>query len=352
MNVKISKTFYSLFLFTAMAIVALRSEVVMESVKNSLIICFSSVIPALFPFMVLSSMFVSYSSDSSFGYVGKLLSRLFGISPCAVSALICGILCGYPIGAKCTAQLLESKKITVSEAESLIAYSNNSGPLFVIGAVGIGILHSAKAGVILYIIQLISALIAGILLRGTNYTSALRTPSHASQTKTLTSAICDSVFSILKVCGFVVFFGVINSLIIPLTNILPDILSCAVASFTEVTCGINYISSSLPTLSHKIIASSFALGWSGLSVHMQVKSIVSPLGLSMKKYYITRILMGTISAISAYTAIFQKDALILILIENKWLMLCLLGVLIFLIPHSKKERKPPYRKSPLFKKTI
>ena len=67
MNVKISKTFYSLFLFTAMAIVALRSEVVMESVKNSLIICFLSVIPALFPFMVLSSMFVSYSSDSSFG---------------------------------------------------------------------------------------------------------------------------------------------------------------------------------------------------------------------------------------------------------------------------------------------
>ncbi len=350
MNVKISKTFYSLLLFTAMAFVILRSRVVMESVTNSLVICFSSVIPALFPFMVLSSMFVSYSTDSSFGYIGKLLSRLFGISPCAVSALICGILCGYPIGAKCTAQLLESKKITVSEAESLIAYSNNSGPLFVIGAVGIGILHSAKAGVILYVIQLTSALVAGILLRGTNYTSAIKAQYCPSQSKALTTAICDSVFSILKVCGFVVFFGVINTLLEPLTNILPHVLSCAVASFTEVTSGINYISSSLPTLSHKIIASSFALGWSGLSVHMQVKSIVAPFGLSMKKYYITRILMGTLSALSAYTAIFHKDALSLVLIKNKWLLLCLFAVFVF--PYTKKERKPPYRKSPLFKKTI
>lgn len=352
MNVKISKTFYGVLLFIAMAFIALRSQVVMTSVKKSLELCFSSVIPALFPFMVLSSMFVSYTSDSSFGHIGKLLSRLFGISPCAVSALICGILCGYPIGAKCTAQLFESKKITASEAESLIAYSNNSGPLFVIGAVGIGILHSVKAGIILYVVQLISSFFAGIVLRKSTYISALGAHIYPTQRKTLITAVCDSVFSILKVCGFVVFFGVINALAEPLVNILPPVFSCMAASFTEVTCGINFISLKLPSITHKIIASSFALGWSGLSVHMQVKSIVSPLGISMKKYYITRILMGTISSASLYTIIFHRDALALILMENKWLLLCLFTALSFIIALNKKERKPPYRKSPLFKKTI
>lgn len=352
MKIKITKSFYIVLLFAVMVFVAIRSDAVMDSVKDSLIICFSAIIPALFPFMVLSSMFVSLSSDSSFGYIGKLFSRLFGISPCAVSALICGILCGYPIGAKCTAQLMDTKKITKSEAESLIAYSNNSGPLFVIGSVGIGILHSVKAGVFLYIIQLTASLVAGILLKGTNCISAKSLPTNSKQRITLTTAICDSVFSVLKVCGFVVFFGVINSLLKPVINFFPSALSCVISSLTEVTCGINYISQNIPNISSKIPFVAFALGWSGLSVHMQVKSIVSAFGINMKKYYITRFLMGTLSALSVYTVIFHKDTLAVVLIDNKWLIMCLIIIATLIIPHTKKERKPPYRKSPLLRKTI
>jgi len=165
LNFKFKNSFVIYTILLAMSLMIFKSSEVLTSVRKSLIICFSSVIPSLFPFMVLSSAFVGNVSASSFKFVRKISRRLFGISAFATAAFICGMICGYPIGAKCTRELYDQKKITASEAESLIAYSNNSGPLFVIGAIGIGMFNSVKGGILLYIIQLISALTAAMLLK-------------------------------------------------------------------------------------------------------------------------------------------------------------------------------------------
>jgi uncharacterized membrane protein YdjX (TVP38/TMEM64 family) len=98
-----------------------------------------------------------------------------------------------------------------------------------------------------------------------------------------------------------VIFAVINGLISPITDIIPSkYLKCVISAFLELTNGVDIIQNNISSNYIKLILISGALGWSGLSVHMQVKSIVSRLNLSLKKYYITRALCSLISMIISY----------------------------------------------------
>lgn len=287
-----------------MFLVVAYSKQVMVGATLGLRLCVSSIIPALFPFMVLSSAFVGNMNENSLRLINFPLKKIFGISNYGVGAFICGIICGYPIGAKCTAELYRDKKISASEAESLIAYSNNCGPIYIIGAVGIGMLGSAKYGVLLYVLHILSASLTGIILKPFTYIKHADIHTEI-KSRCFTQCICDSVLGVLNVCGFVVFFSVINALAEPLLMYLPAWLRCISFSFLEITNGIDSICSDILHLSDKLILIAASMGWSGLSVHMQVKNILKDLDLSMKKYYLARIFNFAVSLI-ATSIIFEK----------------------------------------------
>ena len=52
-------------------------------------------------------------------------------------AFIMGIISGYPVGAKIVTEFRKNGDCSRAEAERLLAFTNNSGPLFIIGSVGI-----------------------------------------------------------------------------------------------------------------------------------------------------------------------------------------------------------------------
>jgi len=330
----------------AMLILICKSSQVMEAVSASLKLCFSTVIPSLFPFMVLSSAFVGNFSGDSFGIIGSFTGHMLGISGCAAPVFICSLVCGYPIGAKCTLELYKAKKISASEAESLIAYLNNAGPLFVIGAVGIGMFGSLKAGIILYAVQTISALSAGMLLKRNTERKIIPSISQKKYSKDFTTCVCESVVNILNVCGFIVFFAVINALVMPVLARAPSVVRCLVASFLEITNGMSCIKSDFTAISQRLIIASAALGWSGLSVHMQVKSILQDTNLSMKKYYATRIYMCIFSAILTYILVSFSDDMFLALCGNEvYLFIALTAIfMLFAIGINKKEKPAANRK--------
>ncbi len=339
---KIKKSFFTYLVLALMVLIAVRSEHILSCVKESMLLCFSTVIPSLFPFMVLSSLFVSYADGSSFRLIGILTKSLFGISPVANTAFICGMLCGYPVGAKCTLELYKAKKISASEAESLLAYSNNSGPLFVIGAVGVGLFGSLKIGIVLYVIEFISALTAAFVLkRYTSYTVS-KGLSRSNCRIGLTESICTGVTNVMSVCGFIIFFAVINTLIEPLISFLPDYISCILSAIVEVTNAIFKIQGS--GLKNALTLTAFALGWSGFSVHMQVKSLVGDSGLSMKKYYITRLFIGFFSALITYLITSHFDFMSLFVLRQKFSVVCIIFVICIFagfLMQKKREKTLP-----------
>ena len=70
-----------------------------------------------------------------------------------------------PVGAKIVANLKSQEVLSLEEAERLITFTNNSGPLFIIGTVGVSLLGDKQLGYILLVSHIISCLIVGIIFR-------------------------------------------------------------------------------------------------------------------------------------------------------------------------------------------
>lgn len=264
----------------------------LEAAKNAVDLCLNTVIPSLFPFFVCSGLL------SALGFaalcsrmLSPLMRPLFNLPGSGALTFALGILSGYPIGAATAAEHYLSGQCTKTEAERMLAFCNNSGPLFVIGVVGSGYLKNPALGSILYVSHIISAMLVGIVFRFYKASAPIRPAlpptAHANKKTALFSLggiIDSSVFSILKVCGFVIFFAVLAATL-PGNPIL--------YSFIEITGGIRALSQCDGTYLYPLI--SFFIAFSGLSVMCQVWAITDPHGLSLTPYVFGKLLQGIFS---------------------------------------------------------
>jgi hypothetical protein len=127
-----------------------------------------------------------------------------------------------------TRRLYEEKMIEADQAERLVSFTNNSSPLFIIGAVGVGMLSSPLFGYILALSHYLSNLLLGLLWRfRASSDTALKSPegiwkrawnslkSYPSPGpgKMLGDAIKNSLNNILAIAGFVSFFSLLTRML-------------------------------------------------------------------------------------------------------------------------------------------
>ncbi len=253
--------------------------------------------------------------------IGKFLTPLmrpiFNVPGVGAFALAMGITSGYPVGAKVASDLYKDKLCTKEEAERLISFTNSSGPLFIIGAIGIGMFDDKKVGLLLLLTHFIASLSVGIIFRfykkasTSNIISQVSIKSNNIRLSNLgeymSNAINKSISTLLLIGGYIVLFAVIN-----------EILSCTIFKyidnslilgilngFLEITSGIKKLSI-IENIDYTILFPiiSFILGFGGFSVHMQVSSILADTKLSMKPYLIGKLLQGIFA--SFYTYIIMK----------------------------------------------
>lgn len=287
------KRFIPYISFIFIVLMCVFSDRCITFAKQAVDMCLYVLLPSLFPFFVFSKIFIltggGYKTGRFFSYVTK---HLFKMSSICASSFFLGILCGYPVGAKSSIDLYKNRLITKEEAQNLIGFCNNSGPLFLIGAVGIGMFSSKNIGIMLYITHILSAIIVGIVLRGNIKKSMVKEQKRQDeiQENIFVKSVEESVITILNVFGYVILFAVIISFI---NNIF-------LSGFFEMTTAIFKISKSNLTINQKFILSAFFASWGGLSVHMQTLSIISKTDLSFKKYLFAKLLHSIIAFILAY----------------------------------------------------
>lgn len=324
--INLKKYFFTIIFFLFMITLLIFSNNNLIAAQNGLALWAKNVLPTLFPFFVATELLC----QTNFTYIlGKLLNKLikpiFNLPGESVIAIILGIISGYPIGAKVVCNLKNQKIITKIEAERLIAFTNNSGPLFILGTVGITLFHNKHLGIILLISHIFSSLTVGYLFRfwkrnkldvnfrEIHFNSKLSPIKISEIGEILGNAIKKSISSILSVGGFIVLFSVIlsileNSGILDIINmflyqfgISKEISSAIFTGIIEVTNGVNLSSSiytSLPTLS--ILLTSFLLGFGGISVLLQVYSIISKENISVKPYLLGKLLQGFLSILFTF----------------------------------------------------
>ncbi len=283
----------------AVGLILFPSEIA-DASRSALTLCFTVVIPALFPFFVLSTLTI----ESGIGYkinsfLAPILRRFFHIGERGASALLLGMLGGYPIGANCIKTMYHANTCSKKESEHLLGFCNNSGPSFILGAVGVGVFGNIKIGLLLLLIHILSALTVGFFF--SFFAPPQTTSSKALQTNLpFSSALCNSIKaglqSSLNVCAFVLFFAVLLE-ILHLLSILPyhGVFGVLCSGAIELTSGLAKLQNSVSELQSAFILSAFLLGFGGFSVHAQTLSILSDTDLSPKKYFLGKVLHALVS---------------------------------------------------------
>lgn len=298
----------------------------LSSAKNGIYLWYNSVLPSLLPFFIATELIAYTNLIPILGkFLNHIMRPIFNVPGEGAFALILGVISGYPVGAKMVANLKEAGICSNVEAERLIAFTNNSGPLFIIGTVGIGIFLDSKIGFLLLFTHILSALTVGFLFRFWKRNSELNkknavfkiqqnSVSFCNLGEVLYKSIFNSIVSVVMIGGFVVLFSVIinmlfqSKILYVISFLLEPIFSVfgmssvtligLITGFIEVTNGLFYIAEiNSISIYLKTYITAFLLGFGGFSVLLQVLSITSKAQISIKPYFIGKLLQGIISII-------------------------------------------------------
>ena len=282
---------WALILVSVMVLLLWRSAVAAEAVRRGLTLCARSVIPALFPYFVVSGLFISLGFADEVGRrLEPLTRRLFGVGGAGASAFFLGLLGGYPVGGRTVGQLYRAGRLSKDEAERLLAFCNNAGPSFILGVVGVGCFGSLRTGVYLYLVHAFSAVLVGILFRKKAPVSGQKVRYSAAfePIAAFVRAVGEAAEGMVRLCGFVVFFLVILALITDLTGLNHPVL----LGLAELTTGVT----ALEGRPGDLVWAAALLGWGGLSVHGQTAAVLSDTDLGLGRYFLGKILQAILSA--------------------------------------------------------
>ena len=270
---------------------------VRAAAAEALSLCARSVIPALFPFLVVSSLLLSLGLGELLSpMLAGLMEPLFRVDGVGSSALLLGLVGGYPIGAKTAADLYRGGRLSRPEAERLLAFCNNSNPVFLISVLGVGVFGSVRAGVWLWLIHLLSALLTGLLFRNHGGPARRQAGGTAafqavSLSAAFVAAVRESLSGMLSVCAFVTFFYVLARPLASLGGWLGPVL-----------VGLTELFSLTPLLRPDrfgfILASAMA-GWGGLSVLYQTAAVLEGSGLRLQSCAAGKAVQGLLAGLLA-----------------------------------------------------
>lgn len=314
-------------------------EQVFDASVRGLNIWWKIVFPALLPFFIMSELLIGFGVVKFIGVLFEPIMRpLFNVPGAGSFAWVMGMASGYPSGAKITTRLREEKHLTQIEAERLVSFTNNASPLFILGALSVGIFNDAKLGVLLATCHYGGNALVGLCMRFHGRTkdkhrklkqrekvSLSRAFREMHQTrmkdtrpvgKILGDAVVNSIQTLIMVGGFIILFSVLSRLlymtgitssisiffqVVLQTLSLPAELSIPLISgLFEITLGSQLVADiGNISILHVAIIVSFILGFNGFSVQAQVSSIIAKTDIRFTPYFISRLLHGTIASILA-----------------------------------------------------
>lgn len=315
---------------------------VLDASVRGLKIWWEIVFPANLPFVICADILMGLGVVRFLGvFLEPLMRPLFKVPGTGGFVLAMGFASGYPVGAILATQLNKNNLCSKVEAERLVAFTATADPIFICGAVAVGMLHSPELGPPLAICYFGSALLIGVILRfyqhGEKTSPTLTTGVQARSNiiyrafsvlyhtrakdnrsfgKILGDAVWHGMTTLITIGGFIILFSVIleiftllhldvvftaffNFILTPF-NLNHSLTKGLVNGLFEVTNGTNTVSQSGDMMLPKLMAIGAILGWGGLSIHAQVASIIQDAGLSLKPYLISKVLHAVLCPLTIF----------------------------------------------------
>ena len=299
-------------LFAAMLIFP---QAVFSGAEEGLLLWFQIIFPTLFPFLVVTSLLLSSGGLNLITRLfGGLFRRIFRVTQNGAFAVLAGFLCGYPMGAKVTADLLRAEKISDREARYLLSFCNNTSPVFIINFIvwktfGDERLMLPTLLILIGSPVLMSFIFRRIYLKGRHPfpepSAALKEKKTRFDFSVPDSCMMNSFEAIVKVGGYIILFSVLLSLLEELSGQKSILMAAAPA--LEVTNGILLLSSSVsdPGLRYAAVLGLTSFG--GLCSAAQTQCMLEGTGLSVIPYIIQKLTTAAAASLLSfiYLALFS-----------------------------------------------
>lgn len=259
-----------------MLVLILDGKTGLEGAGEGIRLCLFSVIPALFPFLILS-MVLTHGLTGAHIPILRPLASLVGIPQGAESVLAVGLLGGYPVGAQCVAQQYQQGQLSEQQAKRMLGFCSNAGPAFLFGIVASQFSDPLSAWK-LWIIHILSAILVGMILPGRS-----DDPIQFQHAKpmTISMTLSNGVHVMAQICGWIVLFRVLVSFLRKwVLWLLPMDLQILVIGLLELTNGCLSLSD-LSSEALQMVVASAMLSFGGLCVMMQTLSVTNTLGFGM-----------------------------------------------------------------------
>ncbi len=277
---------YGLFAIcmTGAALLLADTQTAADGVLAGLALCAGSLIPSLFPFLVLSPMLASGAN--------AVLCRRGNIVGAILCAFVIGMAAGFPIGALMLVSLCESGALCREDAQRLLGICSGASAAFCVGYIGEVLCESPRIGWLVWGVQVLLCL-AGLLMTLPKIPPTTIAAVPIKPMPALTVCIRDAVVRMLNVAGTVVFFSVLRSFAVRYIGGIGAAAVCGLCEITGGLCEIRRLADTgmLSCMAAAVLGAGM-LGFGGLCVLAQIAEAVSHAGLSLRQYLKTRLLLG------------------------------------------------------------
>ena len=337
--------FCTIFLAVSMV---LFPEDAFSAAKEGLNLWFNVVFPALLPFFIAAELLIGVGVVHFMGVLLEPIMRpIFNVPGSGSFVMAVGLASGFPIGSILTARLRRQNLCNKAEGERLMSFSNTADPLFMFGAVAVGMFSRVEYGVIIAAAHYLSSISVGIIMSfykrndRSDYTDkypkkqnillrALISLKKAREEDgrpiggLMGDAVKKSMNTMLVIGGFIIIFSVLIKILMQIgligllasfflkflepIGVTHELIVAYISGIFEVDIGSQQAALANTSVLSRLVAVSFIIAFSGISVIAQVASMISDTDMSIKPFILARIAHGILAAI--YTFLLVKFGII------------------------------------------
>ena len=283
-------------------------QTVFTGASYGLVLWFRHVLPTLLPYMILINVLIC---TPALHWICRITSTflcpLLGTSYYGTFAVLTGFLCGYPMGAKTTSDLLNVNKISRSEASYLLSFCNNTSPAFILSYVVAQNMKERNLCIPFFLILTFTPLMLSFIFRlfyrlpesSCSFPQvtpgSFSNPSESISDSFLDRCILNAFESVTKVGGYMMMFSVLIQL---LASVLPNtIFSLLLYSSLEISTGIRLLFSSALYTTEKIILCAFLTSFGGWCCIAQTYSMISSSQLPILPYITAKLVTALVTSL-------------------------------------------------------
>jgi sporulation integral membrane protein YlbJ len=340
MRAKLSAMVWAATIVLATISLVLYPAAALAAAKDGLALFMTIVFPSLLPFFILSEIMLGLGVVHFIGVLFEPLMRpVFNVPGEGAFVLSMGLAAGYPMDAVITGRFRRQGLCSRVEGERMLAFSNTADPLFIFGAVAVGMFGMPMIGRTMALAHYLSAVLVGIAFRfygagerspvvdrprsgnilGRAVDALIKAREEDGRPfgQLMGDAVNDSIKTLWMICGFIMLFSTLVKIVdvvglypfmatpfewlFRLVHIDLSLVRAAVTGLFEIDLGAGAVVKAAAPLPQLVAMAGAIIAWSGLSVHGQVASVLTGTDIRMRPYMIARLLHAILAYVITIT---------------------------------------------------